>query len=109
MCGISGIIHKNSLANDRPDVGGELVKMLESMTHRGMDSCGITVAGQPGNGELVVRVWADESLKSKDIEAICEQTIEKSGGVVVDKIAIGEFLRLTLNYEGNVSELAESL
>ena len=27
MCGISGIIHKNSLANDRPDVGSELVNL----------------------------------------------------------------------------------
>ena len=109
MCGISGIIHKNSLANDRPDVGSELVKMLESMTHRGMDSCGITVAGQPEIGELLVRIWIDDSLKAKDIEGVCEKVIGKAGGVIVDKIVIDEFLRITLNYKGKVSELAEAL
>ena len=29
MCGISGIIHKNNHGHNRPDVGAELVKMLE--------------------------------------------------------------------------------
>lgn len=109
MCGVSGIIHKNSSGNNRPDVGGELVKMLESMTHRGMDSCGITVAGQPGEGELVVRVWMNEKLKTNKIEAVFEETVINAGGIIVDRTCVDDFLRLTINYEGDVSELAESL
>jgi glutamate synthase domain-containing protein 1 len=57
LCGISGIFHKHSSIEHPADVGAELVKMLESMTHRGKDSSGIIVAGQPTDGDLIVCIW----------------------------------------------------
>ena len=48
MCGIAGIIH-----TDGPgDVGSEMTKMLQSMKHRGPDSAGYALYGEPT--ELVV-------------------------------------------------------
>ena len=57
MCGLSGILYKNSGALSLAPVGEDLVKMLESMTHRGKDSSGITVVGggpgcRPGAPDL---------------------------------------------------------
>jgi asparagine synthetase B (glutamine-hydrolysing) len=45
MCGISGIIYKLDFSKDIFPVGSDLVKMLESMTHRGRDFSGVTVSG----------------------------------------------------------------
>ena len=109
MCGISGIIHKNSTVERPADVGAELVKMLESMTHRGKDSSGITVAGQSTDGDLIIRIWTDDEARAGNVLARSEETVQKAGGVIVDRASWDEFLRLTVNYEGDVPKLAEAL
>ena len=109
MCGISGIIHKHSSIERPADVGSELVKMLESMTHRGKDSCGITVAGQSTDGDLVVRIWTEDEANAADVLARSEETVQRVGGVIVDRVSWDEFLRLTINYEGDVPKMAEAL
>ena len=48
MCGIAGIIHRDGSA----DIGDELTTMLQSMKHRGPDSTGYAMYGQPD--DLVV-------------------------------------------------------
>ena len=83
--------------------------MLESMTHRGKDSSGITVAGQPTDGDLIVRIWAEDEANAADVLARSEETVQRAGGVVVDRVSWDEFLRLTINYEGDVPKMAEAL
>src|SRR3954453_21266348 len=51
MCGIAGIIHRGKAVN----IGGEMTAMLQSMKHRGPDSTGFSVYGQPVAGELILR------------------------------------------------------
>ncbi len=109
MCGISGILHKNSSSERPAAVGAELVGMLESMTHRGRDSSGLTVAGQSAAGGLIVRVWTDDRAGAADVLARAEETVRRAGGVIVDRALRGEFLRLVVNYEGDVRRLAEDL
>ncbi len=48
MCGIAGIIHRDT----ESDVGSEMTSMLQSMKHRGPDSTGFALFGPPS--ELVV-------------------------------------------------------
>jgi glutamate synthase domain-containing protein 1 len=109
MCGISGIIHKHSSIDRPANVGAELVKMLESMTHRGRDSSGVTVAGQSTDGDLIVRIWTDDKANANDVQTRSEETVQRAGGVIVDRASRDEFLRLTVNYEGDVPKLAEAL
>ena len=109
MCGISGILHKNSSVERPAAVGAELVKMLESMTHRGRDSSGLTVAGQRTGGDLIVRIWTEDQGRSDDVLARAEESVQQAGGVIVDRASRGDFLRLTVNYEGDVPKLAEAL
>ena len=59
MCGISGIMHKHAGASGLAPIGEELVRMLDAMKHRGIDSTGITVAGEDSSSDLIVRIWAD--------------------------------------------------
>ena len=51
MCGIAGLIHRGKSSN----VGRELTSMLQSLKHRGPDSTGFALYGNPKSGEHVVR------------------------------------------------------
>ena len=107
MCGVSGILYKNR--GELAPVGEDLVKMLETMTHRGKDSSGITVVGEDAGGDLVLRIWTDDELNAADTLARTEDTVVRRGGVVASKRTWGQFLRLAIRYEGEIPPLAEAL
>ena len=54
MCGIAGIIHRNKTS----DVGTEMAAMLQSMKHRGPDSTGYALFGEP-TGRILMTEPAD--------------------------------------------------
>ena len=109
MCGVSGIMHKNSRSQGLAPIGAELVKMLDSLAHRGRDSSGITVAGEEVESDLIVRVWTEDETRTDDVLAQVEEVLQNVGGVVRSKRSWGEFLRLTVDYDGDVPTLAEAL
>ena len=58
MCGIAGIIHKGKSSN----VGGEMTAMLQALKHRGPDSTGYAVYGEPrAPEEYIMRVKVAEA------------------------------------------------
>lgn len=63
MCGIAGIIHRNGAA----DIGTEMAAMLQSMKHRGPDSTGYALFGEP-TGELVMRFKLADANTPRDFE-----------------------------------------
>ena len=109
MCGVSGILYKHSGTPGQAPIGEDLVKMLESMTHRGKDSTGLTVVGEDIEGDLVIRIWTDDVPHTADVLSRAEETVLRTGGVVRTRRAWGQFLRLTVNYEGEIPALAEAL
>jgi glutamate synthase domain-containing protein 1 len=52
MCGIAGVIHRGT---EQALVGAELTSMLQALRHRGPDSTGFALYGQPELGRLVMR------------------------------------------------------
>ncbi len=109
MCGVSGILYKKATNSGFAPVGEDLVKMLESMTHRGKDSSGIAVVGEDLAGDLVIRIWTDDAGQASDVLSRAEDAVVRSGGVVGSKQSSGQFLRLVVNYEGEVAALAQAL
>lgn len=107
MCGISGIIYKNTRSDGVGTVGKDLVKMLDSLAHRGMDSTGITVVGEEIAEDFVVRIWSSEN--AVDVLDRAEAVVQSAGGTVRNKFHTGSFIRLGVDYEGEVRELAHSL
>ena len=105
MCGISGIIHKN-IAPELAPIGQELSQMLWSLRHRGMDSTGMTICGEDSEEDYILRLWTD----SEDgfLEEMADK-VEAQGAVVKKKSQQGQYMRLTINYEGDVKAIAESL
>ena len=109
MCGISGIMYMNSERNGVANVGSDLVKMLDALAHRGRDSTGFTVVGEQLDEDLIVRLWTEDTDAADVVLARVEEAIGRVGGVVVTTRSWGGFFRLTVNYEGEVSQLAETL
>jgi len=59
MCGIAGLIHRGK----RSDVGTEMTAMLQALKHRGPDSTGFAVYGEPVEGDYVLRLKVAERNK----------------------------------------------
>ena len=56
MCGLAGIIHRDGPS----DLGTEITTMLQSMKHRGPDSTGYALYGQPDDLIVVRFVLAEQ-------------------------------------------------
>ena len=109
MCGVGGILYKKIGSTGQAPIGEDLVKMLESMTHRGKDSSGFTIVGEEIDGDLVIRIWTQDADQADEVMSRAQEAVQKAGGVVNTHSNSGRFLRLTINYEGDVPVLAEAL
>jgi len=112
MCGIAGIIH-----TDGPgDVGREMTRMLQSMKHRGPDSAGYAVYGEPGE-MIVMRFKLADPTETGDFDF--SERLERSRrevesrlskiGATVDRVQ-GESAyayRASFRYEGELKPLAD--
>jgi glutamate synthase domain-containing protein 1 len=65
MCGIAGIIYRDGTAHP---IGDEMTRMLQSMKHRGPDSTGYALYGEPANGSLVMRFKLADANTPRDYE-----------------------------------------
>ncbi len=118
MCGIAGILYKGSASDPNRSVGRDMIGMLESMRHRGADSTGVTILGESISGNLLLRLHAPKSSlnggngRDPQRDEWIQQSlhaIEGSGANILDRSGENRFLRLTLDYDGDVRDLAEAL
>ena len=109
MCGISGIIYKNAGSDGPGPVGADLVKMLDSLAHRGRDSTGVTVVGEDTAEDLLVRIWTEHEAEADTVLERAADAIRASGGVVRRRDRVGAFIRLAVDYDDDVAKLAQAL
>ncbi|MBP2370454.1 class II glutamine amidotransferase [Pseudonocardia parietis] len=112
MCGIAGIIHLDGPG----DVGHEMTRMLQSMKHRGPDSSGYALYGEPQDS-LVMRFKLADPNETGDFDF--SERLERSRrevesrlskiGATVDRIQSESAYayRATFTYEGELKPLAD--
>ena len=116
MCGIAGLIHKGKSSN----VGGEMTAMLQALKHRGPDSTGYAVYGEPTDGDYIMRVKvaeAEDMNRGRGIHQVLaeriaevESILDEHGANVKSKDAATEYsLRYVLSHDGDTSKLAEHI
>lgn len=114
MCGIAGLIHKGKSS----DIGSEMTSMLQSLKHRGPDSTGFALYGNPEDEQYVLRfkVAEQEDMnKGFDIhDAVIERQnevnrrLEKLGVKVIDKKQATEYShRYIFTYDDDMRKLAD--
>lgn len=109
MCGIAGIFYKGKSFISRPPVGEQLVKMMEVMRHRGADSTGFTIAGEPvGKGDLILRLCAPNAHNGDGIGAALA-ALRKLGVTVKSKQHTVAHIRLVVHTKKTVQALSDAL
>lgn len=114
MCGIAGLIHRGATG----DIGKEMTSMLLSLRHRGPDSTGFALYGEPHGNELVLRFKVaeqEEMAKGFDIQRRVKERcaeVEKRMKEVGAKIIEGEeatayAFRYRIAYDGDRRRLAD--
>jgi hypothetical protein len=115
MCGIAGIIYRDGTR----DVGRDMTRMLQSMKHRGPDSTGYALYGQPHDGQVVMRYTLADANTPRDFEfddrIQRHQTqvvarLKAAGAGVEDVEPETEYAyRTTLTYAGELKELTDRI
>ena len=116
MCGIAGLIHKGKSSN----VGGEMTAMLQALKHRGPDSTGYAVYGEPTDGDYIMRIKvaeAEDMNRGRGIHQVLAERIgliegilDEHGANVKSKDAATEYsLRYVLSHDGDTAKLAEHI
>ena len=116
MCGIAGLIYRDGARN----IGGEMTAMLQALKHRGPDSTGFAVYGEPGPNEYILRfkVAEQEDLgRGRKIRrAIAERKaavdglLEELGVAVLDLDGPTEYAsRYRISYDGDMKDLADQM
>jgi len=112
MCGIAGIIYKDGAH----PIGTEMTRMLQSMKHRGPDSTGYALYGQPSN-LVVMRYKLADANTPRDFEY--EDRLRRHRSEVERRLhtlhaKIHEIdeeteyaFRVTLEYDGDLKRLAD--
>ena len=113
MCGIAGVIHRGGTA----DIGGEMTSMLLSLRHRGPDSTGFAIYGQPRSDDYVMRfkVAEQEDLASgfrihqemRDRKAAVDDRLAELGAVLREEDTATEYAyRYIFGFDGDLRRLA---
>lgn len=114
MCGIAGLIHRDGVGN----IGQEMTAMLQALRHRGPDSTGFALYGQPGRNEFVMRFKVAEQedmAKGFDIHeevkrrrAKVDERLKGLGVHVIDRDEATEYAyRYRIQYDGDMKKLAD--
>ena len=116
MCGIAGLIHKGKSAN----VGSEMTAMLQALKHRGPDSTGYAVYGEPTEGDYVMRLKvaeAEDMEKGRGIHQIIKDRIAEVEEILAEhkaeiksrEDATEYSLRYVMGHDGDTGAMAEHI
>jgi hypothetical protein len=115
MCGIAGIIYRDGTR----EVGRDMTRMLQSMKHRGPDSTGYALYGQPHDGQVVMRYTLADANTPRDFEF--DDRIQRHQTQVVTRLkAAGARIedvepeteyayRTTLTFGGDLKDLTDRI
>ncbi len=114
MCGIAGLIHRGKSSN----IGAEMTAMLRALKHRGPDSTGFAVYGEPRDDVYVLRfkVAEQEELRKgfaiheqvKDRRRLVDQRLKELGAKVLSADEATEYaFRYTFGFDGDMRRLAD--
>ena len=114
MCGIAGLIHRNSSS----DIGSEMTAMLQSLKHRGPDSTGFALYGRPTEDQCILRFKVAEQEEMKKGFEIHQQVIERQKEVDRRLETLGARVNLredateyshryTFSFDGDMRKLAD--
>lgn len=105
MCGIVGFLDRSK--EESAAMGKTILKMLDALARRGPDSAGIAVYGVGEDESLVLRVMFGKGAAEGVEQQIVEQG--KKFGRVQETSSMAEYVRLVIDYDGDIKELEQAI
>ncbi|MEE8455177.1 MAG: glutamine amidotransferase [Limibaculum sp.] len=116
MCGIAGLIHRGRSSN----VGSEMTAMLLALKHRGPDSTGFAVYGEPSEGDYIMRIKVAEQedmatghgIMDRIDERIAEveKRLHEHGATIKERDnATAYALRYLISHDGDTEDMARHI
>ena len=116
MCGIAGLIHRKGTSN----VGREMTSMLQALKHRGPDSTGFAIYGEPEENTFILRfkVAEQEDLHGalkiheeiKRRKDAVNETLKTLGVTVSELEDATEYaFRYAIQYDGDMKLLSDHI
>ncbi len=114
MCGIAGLIYRGKSAN----IGAELTAMLQSLKHRGPDSTGFALYGNPMAKNYVMRFKVAEQEdvnkgfdivhQMKERKSTVDDRMAEMGAKIESEEQVTEYAhRYVFSFEGDLKRLAD--
>jgi len=114
MCGIAGLIYRGKSAN----IGAELTAMLQSLKHRGPDSTGFALYGEPMADNYIMRfkVAEQEDVRKgfdiihqmKERKSTVDDRMAEMGAQIDSKEQVTEYAhRYIFSFDGDLKRLAD--
>ncbi len=107
MCGIAGIMFKHGA--DGSATGKALIDMLDGCQHRGPDSTGFALYGDPQAGRLRLRFFIGEGEEANQAIARIRETLAEQGAAIVDDERIGNNYRAAVTFDGDLRAFAYAI
>ncbi len=114
MCGIAGLIHRGKST----DIGSELTSMLQALKHRGPDSTGFALYGDPAADQYVLRfkVAEQEDMRKgfqihqevQHRKTEVDRRMQELGAKIVSEEQATEYAyRYQFSFDGDMKRLAD--
>lgn len=110
MCGIAGILFKNNNCTGIGITTGEaLIEMLVALFHRGPDSAGYALYGEPLDGAYKFRFLVGEGAEVSDDIAKIRETLTKHDAEILKDETVGITYGVVVRYTGDTQKFSVSM
>ena len=107
MCGIAGIFYKGD--RDKHDVGKALVQMLYGCQHRGRDSTGFAIYGEPATDQYILRFLIGGGHGDLDAVGCIKNVLKEYNAIIVRDEIIERNYRVTVIFTGDMQRFSYAL
>ncbi len=107
MCGIAGIMFKNS--GTKLTTGQALIDMLDGCQHRGPDSTGFALYGEAEDGRLRLRFFVGGENEAPEAIERIHDALAQQGAEIVQDERIGGTYRVVVAFDGDVQKLSYAM
>ncbi len=106
MCGIAGILYKDTGSGRNTSTGQALIDMLDGCQHRGPDSTGFALYGQPREGQLRMRFFVGTGGEADEAIARIKEVLTSRSAEILEEETIGNNFRVLVSFGGDLQKLA---
>ncbi len=109
MCGIAGIMYKETGDGRNTSTGQALIDMLDGCQHRGPDSTGFALYGDMQPGHLKLRFFVGSGSEAEKAVARIKQILSDHSATIEEDEIIGNNYRAVVEFSGNLQKLSYDL